>query len=479
MCPAGRVRDDDGVTLPRGSRELGLFIGSTSLLSGGGVAWLLAAEVPADALWVAGTVLGLVFAAVWTADAVRSRRPSVDVIAVLALGGALWVGEPFAGAMITVMLASGRLLEARAAARARRDLSLLVQRAPRTARRLVDGEILEVVLDEVGPGDRLLVGTGEIVPVDGRLLGVAILDEAALSGEALPVERLAGEGVRSGVVNAGSPIDMVATASAAESTYAGVVRLVEQAQASSAPFVRFADRVAVVFVPFTLVLAAAAWMLSADPVRAVAVLVVATPCPLLLAAPIAIMSGLSRAAHAGVVVKGGGALERLAAGEVMLFDKTGTLTRGRPEVADVITAGDGVAPDELLRLAASLDQISPHVLAGAIVTAATARKLPLEMPADVREVHGYGLEGRVGPRRVRLGKSSWIVGDVTPPWVRQARRRADLDGSLTVFAAVDGEPAGVFLLQDPIRPDAPRMVRALRTSGITRIILVKIGRAHV
>ena len=154
------------------------------------------------------------------------------------------------------------------------------------------------------------------------------------------------------------------------------------------------------FVPFTLVLAAAAWALAADPVRAVAVLVVATPCPLLLAAPIAIVSGLSRAARIGVVVKGGGALERLAAGRVMLFDKTGTLTRGRPGLADVVVAGGRMDADELLRLAASLDQVSAHVLASAIVTAATSRGLALEMPADVREVHGYGLEGTVGGHRV-------------------------------------------------------------------------------
>ena len=221
------------------------------------------------------------------------------------------------------------------------------------------------------------------------------------------------------------------------------------------------------------------WDLSADPVRAVAVLVVATPCPLLLAAPIAIMSGLSRAAHIGVVIKGGGALERLAAGQVMLFDKTGTLTQGRPGLADVVTAGGRIDADQLLRLAASLDQVSAHVLASAIVTAATSRGLALEMPAEVREVHGYGLEGTVGSHRVRLGKAAWIVGGEPPPWVRQVRRRADLDGSLTVFAAVDDEPAGAFLLEDPIRPDAPRMVRALREAGITRVVLVTGDRADI
>ena len=234
-----------------------------------------------------------------------------------------------------------------------------------------------------------------------------------------------------------------------------------------------------VFVPLTLVLAGAAWALSGDPVRAVAVLVVATPCPLLLAAPIAIMSGLSRAAHLGVVVKGGGALERLAAGRVMLFDKTGTLTQGQPTLADVVTAGDHIDPDEMLRLAASLDQVSPHVLANAIVTAATRRGLQLEIPQDVQEAHGYGLGGRIGSHEVRIGKAAWIVGDVQPAWVRQVRRRADVDGSLTVFVEVDGVTAGAFLLEDPIRPDAPRMVRALRDAGITRVMLVTGDRSDI
>ena len=236
-------------------------------------------------------------------------------------------------------------------------MSLLVQRAPQTARRRVDGGIVEVPVDDVVIGDRLLVGTGEVVPVDGRLLSTAVVDESALTGEPLPVERITGDDVRSGVLNAGRPIDLLATAVAAQSTYAGVVRLVEQAQASSAPFVRAADRFAIYFVPLTLVLAGVSWAVSGDPVLAVAVLVVATPCPLLLAAPIAIMSGLSRAAHVGVVIKGGGALEALAGGQVMLFDKTGTLTQGRPVLADVITAG-GFDADEVLRLAASLDQVS-------------------------------------------------------------------------------------------------------------------------
>ena len=460
------------------NKERALFVVSTVLLLAGGAAWLLSADTMATVLWNAGTLLGLMFSVGWTIVAIRAGQLSVDVIAVLALAGALAVDEPFAGAMITVMLASGQLLEARAAARARRELSLLVERAPRTARRDVGGAVVEVPVDDVVIGDRLLVGTGEVIPVDGRLLSAAVLDESALTGEPLPVERITGDDVRSGVVNAGQPIGLLATAVAADSTYAGVVRLVEQAQASSAPFVRTADRFAIYFVPLTLVLAGLSWVLSGDPVRAVAVLVVATPCPLLLAAPIAIMSGLSRAAHLGVVIKGGGALEALAGGQVMLFDKTGTLTQGHPVLADVVTAA-GFDADEVLRLAASLDQVSPHVLASAIVTGGTRRGLDLKLPEQVQEVHGYGLEGTVDGHRVKLGKASWIVGDTAPAWVRQVRRRADLDGSLTVFVAVDDVPAGAFLLQDAIRPDAPRMVRTLRTAGITRVVLVTGDRADI
>ena len=307
--------------------------------------------------------------------------------------------------MITVMLATGQLLEARAEARARRELRLLVERAPRTARRRVAGGVAEVAVTEVTPGDRLVVRTGEVIPVDGRLLTAATLDESALTGEPLPVERPEGDEARSGAVNAGAPFDLLANATAADSTYAGLVRLVEQAQASSAPFVRLADRLALLFVPLTLLLAGGAWAMSADPVRAVAVLVVATPCPLLLAAPIAYISGLSRATRVGVVIKGGGALERLAAARVIVFDKTGTLTRGRPQVIEVITGSDDLPADELLRLAASLDQMSPHVLATAIVSAAHARG---PAPRDARAGHrGARLRpqrtGRAPPGRARQG----------------------------------------------------------------------------
>jgi heavy metal translocating P-type ATPase len=441
-------------------------------LASGGLLHLLDRGDAAHLVWAATTAAGVAPATWWVIDAARRGRMGVDAIAVLALVGTLVVREYLAGAVITVMLASGRTLEARAAARARRELRALLERAPRIVHRYVDGELTSPPLDDVARGDLLMVQPGEVVPVDGLVEGnMAVLDESALTGEPLPVEHDAGDAVRSGVVNAGGPFDLRATTSASESTYAGIVRLVSEAEASSAPFVRLADRYASAFLAVSVVLAGAAWAISGDLVRAVAVLVVATPCPLILAAPVAIVSGLSRAARRGVVVKGGAALEQLARGEILLFDKTGTITVGRPTVAEVVTADDS-SSDEVLRLAASLDQVSPHVLAAAVVRAARARGLELCLPTEVEEIPGHGVRGIVDGRRVAVGKAGWMSPLPNVGWLRTARRRAERDGALTVFVQVDDVPVGVLLLDDPIRTDAARTIRQLRRDGIRRVVMV-------
>ena len=285
----------------------------------------------------------------------------------------------------------------------------------------------------ITPGDLLLVRPGEVLAVDGRVEGgAAVLDESALTGESRQVERVAGDEVRSGVVNAGGPFQMRATSAAADSTYAAIVRLVEQSEASSAPFVRMADRYSAVFIVFGGLVAGLAWALSGDPVRAVAVLVVATPCPLILAAPIAVVAGLSRAARFGVIVKGGAVLEQLAKGEVLLFDKTGTLTSGQPAVV-AVHATNAADEREVLRLAASLDQVSPHVLATAVVRAARARGLDLSLPSSVEEIPGRGIRGVVDGTTVWVGKLSWLAEGPDQQWGRSIRRRADRDGRLVIF----------------------------------------------
>jgi len=454
-------------------RSAVLLLGVTAgALAAGGLAWLAGAHGVADGCWLASAGFGLAYALWSAADAIRRGRLGVDVIALLALAGAVAVREFLAAAVISVMLASGRALEAWAAQRARQDLSALLDRAPRTARRYRDGSVEIVPLDDVAAGDMLLVASGDVVPVDGTVASDAVvLDESALTGEARPVERVRGDRVRSGVVNAGGPFDLRASDTAADSTYAGIIRLVSAAAESQAPFVRLADRYAMWFLPLTLAVAGAGWALG-GPSRAVAVLVVATPCPLILAAPVALVSGLSAAARRGVVVKSGGVLERLAQCTTLIFDKTGTLTVGQPELSAIIPAApDGLAAGEVLTLAASLDQVSGHVLAAAIMRAGAEHGCHLTRPANVTEVAGQGIAGTVGGRQVRLGRASWAGAAETEPWVRAAWRRSRLDGALTVFAAVDGRPAGVLLLEDRLRPDARQTIRAVRRGGIGRIVL--------
>ena len=453
-------------------RELSLATVAVTGLASGGLAYLLGSRDAARVVWATTAAIGVVPATWWVIDALRRRKVGVDAIAVLALVGTLVVQEYLAGAVIVVMLAGGRLIEARASARARRELRSLLARAPRIVHRYLGDELTSPPLHEVQPGDLLLVQPGEVVPVDGLIeRDVAVLDESALTGEPLPVEHGAGDAVRSGVLNAGGPFDLRATTTATESTYAGIVRLVEEAEASSAPFVRLADRYALAFLVVSLAVAGTAWLESGDLVRAVAVLVVATPCPLILAAPVAIVSGLSRAARRGVVVKGGAALEQLARGEILLFDKTGTITAGRPTVAEVVTAGP-FESDSVLRLAASLDQVSPHVLATAVVRAARVRSLALTLPSEVEEVPGHGVRGIVGSHRVAVGKASWVSALPSDRWVRSVRRRAELDGAVAVFVQVDGAPAGALLMDDPVRADAARTMRQLRRDGIRRIVMV-------
>ena len=457
----------------------GLLIPLVAGLVLGGVLHLVGLGVVGRLLWAATTAGGILPAAWWVVDAARHRKLGADVIALMALVGTLLVGEFLAGAVIAVMLASGRALEGWAAARSRRELSGLLSRAPRIAHRRDGDGVTDVSLERVAVGDLVLVKPGEVVPVDGRVeVGVAVIDESAVTGEAVPVEWEAGEAVRSGTVNAGGPFELRVTNTSVDSTYAGIVRLVTSAEATSAPSVRLADRYALVFLFASVGVAGGAWVLSGHLARAVAVLVVATPCPLILAVPVAWVSGLSRAARRGVVIKGGAVLERLAQAEVVLFDKTGTLTAGKPTVTEIISAGS-IGPDELLRLAASLDQVSPHVLAAAVLRAARQRRLVVTLPVGVEEVAGQGVRGRVEGRRVAVGKAAWIAAASEDRWVRASRRRADRDGMLTVFVAVDDQPAGVLLLDDPVRPDAARSIRRLRRDGIRRVVMVTGDRVEV
>ncbi len=430
---------------------------------------------PADLLWAATTAMLLVPLTISVLRSLLRGDVGVDAIALVSMAGALALGEYLAGAVVALMLAGGNALEESAGRRARRELSALVQRAPRSAIVRRGEELVEVAIDEVAADDIVLVRAGEVVPVDGMVESQeAIVDESALTGEPLPVTIHRGGNVRSGTAAAGAAFELRALRPASESAYAALVRLVQEAEGERAPFVRIADRYALFFLPATMVIATIAWAVSGDPVRALAVFVVATPCPLILAAPIALMSGLSRAARAGVVVKGGGTIEQLGEARSVLLDKTGTITLGHPEL-DRVVSTNGLATEEMLRLAASLDQLSAHPLAKALVAGAEERDVALTIPLSAEEVFGRGVRGTVDGHAVVVGSGSWLrehdIETHLPP---------GLDGGdAKVLVGVDGALAGVLLIGDRLRSDSSELVPRLRAVGIRHVALVTGDKAGV
>ncbi|MGN6573741.1 MAG: heavy metal translocating P-type ATPase, partial [Pseudolabrys sp.] len=459
------------------ARPLLALIAATGLAAGM-IAWLIGDDALAAAVWTAVTLP--VLAALLVEIVVTLRRGDVglDIVAGLSMTAALVFGEALAAAIVALMYAGGQLLEAFAERRARREMTSLLSRVPRTAIRHRAGALEEVPLEDVLSGDRLMVRQGDVVPVDGSVAsGVAVLDQSALTGEAMPVTMRAGEAVLSGSTNVGDAFDLLASRVAAESTYAGVVRLVEAAQKARAPMARLADRYAMLFLAVTVALAAAAWGLTGDPIRAVAVLVVATPCPLILAVPVALVSGLSRAARQGILIKGGKAMETLARIRALVLDKTGTLTHGEARIVD-IRAANALGPDDLMRLAASLDQASKHIVARTIVAEAQARGLTLSIPTEVAETPGEGIVGKVDGRTVMVGSPRFIAARIGRSGLSTLAKDRPA-GAVAVAIAVDGEPSGVLVLNDALRAGTARLLDELRSLGIERIVLATGDRSEV
>lgn len=430
----------------------------------------------AQTAWFAGVVPVLAALVVEIIRSLARGEVGLDIVAALSMSAALTFGETLAAAVVAVMYSGGTFLESFAEGRARREMRDLLSRVPRTATRHRNGGLEEVALDDIAPGDRLLIRQGDIVPVDGRIASAtAFVDTSALTGESLPVRLDRGAEAMSGSTNAGDAFDLEATREAKDSTYAGIVRLVEEAQASKAPMARLADRWSLGFLAVTVAIAFAAWWFTGDPIRAVAVLVVATPCPLILAVPVALVAGLSRAAHFGVLVKGAKPLEAMARIRTLVLDKTGTLTDGRPQIV-TIDSHDGMGAGEILRFAAALDQASKHPVAQAIVAAAKDRGLTLPIPEDVAEIPGEGVIGFIDGRQVIVGGDGFVAGRVG----RLAGEHPELAaGSVMVAVAVDGRMAGHLVMSDPLREGAGEMLASLRRQGVARILLATGDRAEV
>ncbi|WP_112323639.1 heavy metal translocating P-type ATPase [Oceanibium sediminis] len=430
----------------------------------------------ATLVWFAGVVPALAALLVEILRSIGRGEVGLDIVAALSMSAALAFGETLAAAVVAVMYTGGTFLESFAEGRARREMHDLLSRVPRMATRHRNGGLEDVPLDRIQPGDRLLIRQGDVVPVDGAVASdTAFLDTSALTGESLPVRLSRGAEAMSGSTNAGEAFDLAATRLAKESTYAGIVRLVEEAQRSKAPMSRLADRWSLGFLAVTVAIAFAAWWFTGDPIRAVAVLVVATPCPLILAVPVALVAGLSRAAHFGVLIKGAGPLETMARIGTLILDKTGTLTDGRPRIVS-IDSHDGMGGDEILRLAAALDQASKHPVAQAIVTAAKARGLVLPVPSEVSEIPGDGVIGRVEGHEVIVGGDGFVAGRVGG---QAGAHPATAAGSVLVAVAVDGRMAGHLVMADPLREGTAAMLAGLRREGIGRILLATGDRADV
>lgn len=419
--------------------------------------WLVGGYAIAIAAWLG---IGMI-------RAIMQGRFGLDILAVTAITAAALVGEYWAALIVVLMLTGGEALEDYAAQRSKRELTALLGRAPQIAHRLVGETATDVPVDALIVGDCVLVRPGELVPVDAVLLSpAATFDESSLTGESIPVERVAGEIVPSGVVNGSTAIQLRTQATAEASQYQQIVRLVAEAAGSKARVVRLADRYAVPFTLFALALAATAWIVSGDPVRFAEVLVVATPCPLLIAAPVAFMAGMSRSAKAGIIVKGSSTLEQLSRIRTVAADKTGTLTQGMPELQRVHANGT-FDPDEMLQLAASAEVYSSHVLADSVVRAAKEADLALIPAESAEEFATNGVHARVGARDVRVGKSAWIQEHSS------GFTHVPIEaGELAVHVAVDGIAVGAIIMRDQVRPSSPQAIRDLEALGVERIVMI-------
>jgi heavy metal translocating P-type ATPase len=391
----------------------------------------------------------------------------LDVLAVTAVIATVVVGEFWASLVIVVMLTGGEALEDYAAGRAERELSALLENVPQRAHRYrADGTVEDIAAADVTVGDRLLVRPSEVVPVDASLMSVSgAFDESSLTGESLPVEKADGDSVMSGSVNGSGAVDVRATAIAADSQYQRIVKLVAEAKNSKAPLVRLADRYAVPFTLLAYAIAGVAWWISGDAQRFAEVLVVATPCPLLIGAPVAFMAGMSSAAKSGIVIKDAGTLERLARAKTVAFDKTGTLTHGLPEVVEVHPVS--MTADELLVLVGSAEQYSAHVLASALRSAVAARGLSLIEAVGARDVATHGVEATIDGHTVFVGKPKYVatIASGVPELTLAA-------GEAAVFVSVDGAFAGSIIVRDEIRPDAIATLAALRTLSVNNFMML-------
>ena len=400
---------------------------------------------------------------------IRSGTYGLDVLAATAIIASVLLGQYWAAIVVVIMLTGGESLESYADKRALSELKSLLDNAPTTAHLLKNKKQLDVKADDLKIGDKFIVKVGETVPTDGVIIeGNSSLNEASLTGESVPVSKEPGQPVLSGSINLDGPLTVKATALAKDSQYQQIIKLVESAAASKAPFVRLADRYSIPFTLFAYGLAGATWAITGHAIRFLEVIIVATPCPLLLAAPIALISGMSRASRWGIIVKNGSALEKLAEAKTIAFDKTGTLTSAKLSVNSV-KANKGFTNKDVLTYAASLEQFSNHVIAKSITDYAHQKKIKLLKVKGLEEIHGLGMRAKLKSQKLSVGRFSLLKED----GIKVPKKLSKLkQASTTVFIGLDDQFIGYITLQDQIRPEAKRTLKSLINQGVNNFMLV-------
>ena len=392
----------------------------------------------------------------------RSGKYGVDLLAILAVVATLSVSEYWAAMVILVMLTGGDALEDYAAKKANTELKALLDNSPRRAHVVSPTGTTDVAVDDVKVGQHVVVKPGELVPVDGVVItGHSDFDESSLTGEARPVAKTVGSPVMSGALNGDEAVTIKVTKLAKDSQYQQLVKLVKEAESTPAHFVRLADRYAVPFTIAAVAISLVAWGISQDPRRFAEVLVVASPCPLILAAPVAMVSGMSRASRNGIVVKTGSVLEKLAGAKTGAFDKTGTITNGHLTVARVLPAAE-VTTERLLHLAASAEQDSSHILARSLIKYTSAKQISLAPVANLSEVTGRGITATIEGHQVKVGKLSFVA-----PQSAQAALT-----TTAIYVSVAGQYYGAISFTDHVRPEAAATVARLKHLGVTNLMML-------
>lgn len=421
--------------------------------------------------WVLGLSAAInVVPLIWgMIEDLRSGKYGVDILAATAIITSVILQEYWAGMVIVLMLTGGEALEDYAERRAKKELSSLLERKPKKAHILKGGKTIDVKISAVKVGDSVVILPGEVVPVDGKVIdGVSAFDESDLTGESMLVTKNPGDTLMSGSINSEGAITITATHTAEDSQYQQIIKLVKTAAASQAPFVRLADRYSIPFTILAFMIAGSVWALTGDAIRFLEVIVVATPCPLLLGAPIALISGMSRAAKHGIIIKTGSALERLAEVETIAFDKTGTLTKGTPTVSNVKTFNNH-SSNEVLAMAAAVEQSSTHILATAIVNAAQKKNSKIVSAKGVKEIAGQGLEGRLHGKTILVGRLSYMnnAGVDLP----KSASKNDLKQT-SAYVAINGKLAGIISFTDELRPETKHMLALLKKYNVKHTLIV-------